>query len=289
MNITYDDCVSDYKDVVNLTYGQLACLTIINLLVMAGNLIANPLVMYILFKTKQLSNASCKLILALTISDLLIALLAQSLFLAVIYGTNCYPEIAFHFFSAFLLHLCGYTIIVIGVDRYVRIRYYSNYKTILTTRFILILISVTSALALAQGIVNVYSLLANKEKLVKPIFFIIDGIAISFGSVLQLRTIRSSNAVRDLSSLDAFQKTNKIITKICLRIVLLGIFFFTPFVIMNPTRKVVRNQLEPLGKLYIDFISWLCLIWMYMNSFANALIFLTANLKARRYLRNVLS
>ena len=104
MNITYDGCVSDYKDVVNLTYGQLACLTIINLLVMAGNLIANPLVMYILFKTKQLSNASCKLILALTISDLLIAVLPQSLFLAVIYGTNCYPEIAFHFF--FQLFYC---------------------------------------------------------------------------------------------------------------------------------------------------------------------------------------
>ena len=285
MNIIYDGCVSDYKDVVNLTYGQLACLTIINLLVMAGNLIANPLVMYILFKTKQLSNADSSIDHIRSFNSCI----GPKFVFTVIYGTNCYPEIAFHFFSAFLLHLCGYTVIVIGVDRYVRIRYCTNYKTILTTRFILILISVTSALALAQGIVNVYSLLVNKEKLVKPIFFIIDGIAISFGSVLQLRTIRSSNAVLDLSSLDAFQKTNKIITKICLRIMLLGIFFFTPFVIVNITRKMIRNQLEPLGKLYIDFINWLCLIWMYMNSFANALEFLTTNLKARRYLRNLLS
>ena len=73
MNIPYDGCVSDYKDVVNL--GQLACLTIINLGVMAGNLIANTLVIYILSKTKQLSNASRKLILGLSIFDLLIAVL----------------------------------------------------------------------------------------------------------------------------------------------------------------------------------------------------------------------
>ena len=68
---------------------QLAELAVCNILLIMGNVITNVLVMYILIKTKQISNVTCKLIFMLSISDLLIAVFVQTLLTAELYVRNC--------------------------------------------------------------------------------------------------------------------------------------------------------------------------------------------------------
>ena len=45
--------------------------------------------MYILIKTKQIENVTCKLIFMLSASDLLIAIFVQNLLTAMLYAINC--------------------------------------------------------------------------------------------------------------------------------------------------------------------------------------------------------
>lgn len=70
----------------------------------------------------------------LSTSDLLIAIFVQNLLTALLYVINCSLLLAQIFFSVFLTHLSMYTIAIIGVDRYVRIKYYVNFKTMWTKK-----------------------------------------------------------------------------------------------------------------------------------------------------------
>ena len=79
-NTTSFDCFKGAVDESDLTNIQLAILTIFNFVVMIGNIFINPIVMYILIKTKQLKNIACMVIFILTITDTLIPIFSQNLF-----------------------------------------------------------------------------------------------------------------------------------------------------------------------------------------------------------------
>ena len=85
---------SEEIDASYITLSQLAMLTVFNSAVMVGNVFTNALVMFILIKTKQLSNVVCKLIFMLSISDFLIGALCQNFFFAVFYGASCFIKIS---------------------------------------------------------------------------------------------------------------------------------------------------------------------------------------------------
>lgn len=124
MDITYENCQKIAFDVKYLTYCQLVALTVVNLIILPANLITNALVLYILIKTKQVSNVSCKIIFMLGLSDLLIA--------SFVYDKACSVKISSIFLSTFLAHLSAYTIAIMGVVRFVRIKYKVSYKAVLT-------------------------------------------------------------------------------------------------------------------------------------------------------------
>ena len=129
------NCYKDIFDASLLNSRQQATLTVVNLFAMIGNVIANALVIYIVIKTGQFSKITCKLVLMMSASNLLFALFCQSLLTALFYATHCSVVEAYAIFSVFLLHISsGYATAIIGVDRYLRIRYYAIFKTIWTTK-----------------------------------------------------------------------------------------------------------------------------------------------------------
>ena len=74
MNETLMTCFRFGIDFSRLNLKYLAALTIVNLNLMVGNVIANILVMYILIKTSQIENITRKLMFVLSTSDLIIGL-----------------------------------------------------------------------------------------------------------------------------------------------------------------------------------------------------------------------
>ena len=131
---------------------QFTALVICHIVLIIRNIITNALVMYILIKTEQISNVTCKLIFMLSTSDLLIAIFVQNLLTALLYVINCSLLLVQIFFSVFLTHLSMYTIAIIGVDRYVRVKYYVNFKTIWTKKVVFTLIFTGCFPALFQAV-----------------------------------------------------------------------------------------------------------------------------------------
>ena len=213
MNETFS-CQSEEIDASYITLSQLAILIVFNSVVMVGNVFTNALVMFILIKTKQLSNVVCKWIFMLSISDFLIGALYQKNFFAVFYDTSCFIKICFRIVTIFLTNLSGYIIAVLGIDRFIRIKYYATYKTILTTTFILALMTIACSAALISAVRIALGFHLRKEQVFTTISFVFGVMVLMIVTLLQVLVIQTSNAVHSISTIDASQLTNKKILKI---------------------------------------------------------------------------
>ena len=187
MNKTSIYCHSNQIHTSYLRNSQLAILTVTNLTVTVGNVAANALVIYALIKTKQLYNVANKLIFMLSISDLLIGGVAQNFYIAVIYGTNCLAGLIARVFSVFLINLSSYTIAIMGVDRFIRIKYYAS--------FILTLVSIACLAALVNAVGLTIGFLLKLDQIFTRVNFFISAIILSTVTFLQVLVIRTSNTV----------------------------------------------------------------------------------------------
>ena len=280
------NCYKDIFDASFLNSRQQSALTVVNLFSMTGNVMANVLVVYIVIKTGQISQITCRLVLMLSASNLLLALFCQSLLNALFYVTHCSVVEAYAFFSVFLLHTSGYTIAIIGVDRYLRIRYYAIINTIWTTKKVLKSTLILFFLALFQATMITAGLLLGKKQFVMPFYITVDVIVMGTIILLQVLTIRTSNALYNESTLVTSGRINKKITKLSMRIMLLLCIFITPHLIIYAAREVIPYRLYYFKKSTVEFVSMISLVWAYANSFSNAVLFLMTNVKAKRLLRN---
>ena len=70
---------------------------------------------------------------------------------------------------------------------------------------------------------------------------------------------------------------------------LLLCFLMNPHLIVFAVRETIRYRLNIYEKGILEFFSFMSIILTYANSFANAVLFLLTNVKARRILQNFLS
>ena len=129
------NCYSEIFQASLLTSGQVAARTVVNLILMLANIFANSLVIYILIKTKQILQIACTPIFMLSASDLLLGLFCQNLLFTMFYVFTIIE--VYSFFVTFFLHSSCYTVTIIGVDRYLRIKHCRNFRTIWTTAVVL--------------------------------------------------------------------------------------------------------------------------------------------------------
>ena len=287
MNRSSADCQTNVIIVSYLTSTQVLVIVLLNTVLMVGNIIINGLVIYILIKTKQVLNITCKLIFMLSISDLLIGIFAQNLYTIYFYEKNCFVKLACTSISIFLSHISGYVIAILGIDRYLRIKYYTNFKTLWTARVVYTLICFASFLAAFQAVIITMSWLLKTEQIAIFIYVAMDATIMGTIIFLQIRTIQTSNAVHSESTFSAAGRTNKKITRFSMRIMFLQGFFIAPYsLIVNFLRGKIQDQLNSNGKSVLEFITCISIVLIFANSFANSVLFLMTNVKARKFLRN---
>ena len=284
MNQTLDFCFSYSINVTYLTLSHLVILTVINVIVMVGNVVLNTLVIYILTKTNQLSNITCKVILTLSMSDLVTAAVAQILFLAVLYSPSCSINLVTRTISTFSTNFSGYTTAILGVDRFVRIKYFTKVKTILTSRFTLISMAFLAALFNAVGVPM--GLLLMKENLFASVALVLAVTVVTSVTLLQVLVIRTSNAVSN-ESIDNSQVVNKKINKLSMSIMLALLFFTTPFLFISSMKDFIQDLSSKNLKSGYEFTFGISVVFMYTYSLVNAILFLSMNGKAKRFLRDL--
>ena len=285
MNQTLDFCFSYSINVTYLTLSHLVILTVINVIVMVGNVVLNTLVMYILTKTNQLSNITCKVILTLSMSDLEIGAVAQNLFLAVLYSPSCSINLVTRTISTFSTNFSGYTTAILGVDRFVRIKYFTKVKTILTSRFTLISMAFLAALFNAVGVPM--GLLLMKENIFVSVALALAVIVVTSVTLLQVLVIRTSNAVSNGSIIDNSQVVNKKINKLSMSIMLALLFFTTPFLFISSMKDFIQDLSSKNLKSGYEFTFGISVVFMYTYSLVNAILFLSMNGKAKRFSRDL--
>ena len=129
-------------------------------------------------------------------------------------------------FSCYNLFVCfcvfnpcvGYTIAIIGIDRYIRIKCFVNFKAIWTTWVVLTLSSIGCIFVLIQALVMTTGLLLRKEEVSKRIYIAIDSTIIALVILLQLQTIKTSKALHNESTISASERIDKKILKLSIRI-----------------------------------------------------------------------
>lgn len=146
------------------------------------------------------------------------------------------------FFSVFLTHLLMYTIAIIGVDRYVRPKYYVNFKTIWTKKVLFMLIFTGCFLPLFQAVMVAIGYLVGNLSIIRLIYIAMDSIVLVIIIFLQVQTTRISSAIHNESSITTSEKVNSFIAKLSLRIMFLFCFFFTPLFLIP---ILLRNRIEP--------------------------------------------
>ena len=285
MNQTLGFCFSYSINVTYLTLSHLVILTVINVIVMVGNVVLNTLVMYILTKTNQLSNITCKVILTLSMSDLVTGAVAQILFLAVLYSPSCSINLVTRTISTFSTNFSGYTTAILGVDRFVRIKYFTKVKTILTSRFTLISMAFLAALFNAVGVPM--GLLLMKENIFVSVALALAVIVVTSVTLLQVLVIRTSNAVSNGSIIDNSQVVNKKINKLSMSIMLALLFFTTPFLFISSMKDFIQDLSSKNLKSGYEFTFGISVVFMYTYSLVNAILFLSMNGKAKRFLRDL--
>ena len=206
MNWSSADCQNNVIIVSYLTSTQVLVVVLLNTVLMVGNIIANGLVIYILIKTKQVSNITCKLIFMLSISDLMIGVFAQNICTIHFYEKNCFVKLASISISTFLSHLSAYVIAILGIDRYLRIKYFTNFKTLWKTKVVFILICFLSLLAAFQAVIITISWLLQIEQITMLIYVAMDATIVGTTIFLQIRTIQRSNTVHNESTLSVNMK-----------------------------------------------------------------------------------
>ena len=286
-----EECPTNALDVSHLTNNQLIVLTVLDVLVLTVTFISNTVVIYLLLKTKQISNVSCKLIFHLSVSDLLLALLVETLFIVVIFKTNCTVKFISQFIAAFLVHLSAYTIALIGIDRFLRIKYKMTFRSLLTTKSVMLMIVLVWVLALTNAVIITFGILVNKRvaQTISSSLDLMILILIVFLQLLTIRVVKKINC-RDGQPIPANnQRTQNKITNMCMEIMLLLLIFMVPCVVMQIVRSRIREDLDVPGKSVLEFTFRISILLGYSNSFANAVLFLTKNIKCRRFLKAALS
>ena len=285
MNFT-NICETHFRSISHLIQEHRAALTVLDILILLGNAVANTLVIYVLIKTKQITKSSCKLMCLLSVNDLAIALVAQTLFITEIYGANCVINLTYQLVSRFLPRLSGYIVGVIGIDRYIRIRYKMNFKSILTTKLLIFLMVLIFLIALTQVMLITLGMFLHKKTIFSSIVLGTDIFLFICVVYLQIRTITTTSSTqKKASNPEVLNDVNKKITKLCSRIMIAYIAFYLPYMIINCVRNKLHEIVSLKTKSLLDFLLMVSIIIVYFNSLVNALLFLSSNVKARRFLK----
>ena len=177
-------------------------------------------------KTKQIRNITCKVIFIISVLDILQGMFNQNLYTTLFFENICIAGVLFISISIFFSHMSVYTIAVLGIDRYLRIKHPVKFKEFWTTKTIFTLMIIVTFASLFQVVLPIIGFLLEIQYILSPIFYSVDGSLFVTIILLQLLTIRKSNAGHKGSTINAADKTNKVITRLCMRIMLLLWVFF---------------------------------------------------------------
>ena len=275
-------CLSTYRGKVFITDNQRYFLVTFDLLVLILNFTANSGVIIALVTAKFMRNTSLILLFLLSISDIFLALITQTLFAILIGGyadqTYCTFEMIVQFFAIFLTHTSGYTIACIGFDRYARMRYLNRYSLVVTRKKVLTTSFIIYLLSFLQGMLYVLGTKFDVFEKLKQVAVGIDFVIALFVVGIYLLTIKVVKEHRSNSqNRDFLANVDRKITHLAAKILLAVLILYGAYIVISVCHMILDKKLKGNAKAWLNFALHFGYLLTYCNSFTNAVLFLTMN------------
>ena len=283
-------CTSlDGKKYLNVSH--VVILLILDGVTLIGNLISNFLVMFMIIKTKQIKNTANKMLFQLSFADFFVALLAQSLYFIVIifYEKRLYTVEAIQMFVGVLLvHASCYTIALLGLDRFIRIKYTTSHLQIFSQKRVYLMMAIIWIYSLVNAIFTFMSFTLDL-----PIMSLVNSVLETTTAIiictLQIAPATVMRKIRNSSNNPTvIEKTSQYIIRLQSKTVCLFLIFFAPFLIIVVIYKVYGKYTSGDTRSNMEFLLLLSYQFAMINSFANAVLFLVTNLQAKLFLRRMI-
>ena len=255
--------------------------------------VTNSLVILTLFKTKQLYNVSLRLLLLLSLSDCLFALFGGVPYVIMLSRfhdkTYCGIEVVTKFFMMLFGKLSAYILVVIATDRYARVKYLNRYSQVVTNRRFYIgfslLLLVTITIPAFEVLAEMNQLKGNKLP-GKAVQLLIDICMFLVGVTTYVMAIYTTKKhQRNASTLATVTDLKSSFLRLAKLLIITAFVFYVPYMLVNLTKALYVRKLRGDARRWLYFAMFLCYALLFCNSFANALIFLCVNKKAKRFLR----
>ena len=279
-------CLSGYSGKIFITDNQRYFLIAFDLLLLILNFMANSGVVIALVMAKFMRNTSLILLFLLSISDIFLALITQTLFAILIAGyadqTYCTFEMIVQFFAIFLTHTSGYTIACIGFDRYARMRYLNRYSVVVTRRRVFTASFIIYLLSFFQGLLYVLGTKFDVFEKAKQVGLGIDFVIALFVVGIYLLTIKVVKDHRNNSKNRNFlANVDRKIAQLSAKILLAVLILYGAYIVISVCHIILDKKLKGNAKAWLNFAVHFGYVLTYCNSFANAVLFLTMNKEAK--------
>ena len=251
MNISTTHCINTNAEGKGyLTLPQVAFLITFDIIILIANCFANFLVMLILTKTNQLSNYSMKFISLLSFTDFFTGVSVQIFYIPVNVLPLQYPcsiNLISQFLGATFTRISAYIVGLIGIDRYFRVKFKTNFRGIITTLQAYILMMGACILAFVNGSILVTGTVVNKTNLSWFVVVSIDVIIFVLVIALQIKTISIMKRLTDNAcNPEILRAMSNTIIKLASRVITLLIVFVLPFVVVTSLwsiwKKITRDK-----------------------------------------------
>ena len=276
-------CPYGYKRLWNLSEWQIHFIQTIDVILLSINIFLNTLVTYLIFRTSQYQKQSFKLMLLVSISSCMAGILGQgSYFLAglrIFWYLPCPVQFVLESLLTWTFVLCLLVNGLVGVDRFLHIKYTNRYDEVFSRkrfRIVILLIFLISIVEVGLYYISFY--LGYGFPLLNLPFsvgIILATSGFQIKSVLLLKI--EARAREHLSS------SSGKITKLAFRYFVL----FLSFVVTGKLVKLTCN-IALKGRFKqetLDFAIGLAILYMFSYYPAVAIAFLATNKKSQRYLR----
>lgn len=157
--------------------------------------------------------------------------------------------------------LSCHTVVLIGVDRYLRIKYYGDCGQ---RKVVLKFACAAIFVALPEAVLVLIMALLGKDHISTLIYLTVDVDVIGVITFLQIQTIRTANALHNESTVFVSEIINKKITKLSMQIMLLLCFLITPHLIVFTVSEAIRYQLKIYQKSIFEFFSFMSSYWHWL-------------------------
>ena len=230
----------------------------------------------------------------LSVSDCLSGLVAQPLY-AILIGqyfdqSYCSFEIICEFFGVFLPHTSGYAIVAVAFDRYARMRFLNRYQIVVTKQKVLVTCLIITIFSSCEGLLYALGTKFNFLEFSKNVIHAIDFAVFISVVIVYLLTIRVVMVHRKNSiNKNILQNTDKTMTMLASKILITIVLLYGIYIFVAIAYEVYINKVENDWKSWFNFALLVAYLMTYVNSFANALLFLTMNKKSKEKINQFLN